>query len=82
MVPGVMLEILQQVSSGFTFPADHAQFWEGYFERLEGVPHHLKCQALVAYYSWDYAGHFATGFKWLRFQMFKLNFGCTVNHLA
>jgi len=51
------------------FPEDLSQFWEGHFGRLAGVPDHLKCLALVVYYSWDYVGHIATGFKWLPFQL-------------
>jgi len=41
-----------------TFPADLAQFWG-----LAGAPLHLKRLALVICYSWDYAGHLATGYK-------------------
>jgi len=26
-------------------------------------PHHFKRLALVIFYSWDYAGHLATGYK-------------------
>jgi len=51
------------------FPADLVKFWAGHFGGLAGVLHHLKCLALVVYYSWDYAGHIATGFEWLPFQL-------------
>jgi len=47
-----------------TLPIDLAQFWG-----LAGVSHHLKCLALAVYYFWDFAGHIATGFKWLPFQL-------------
>jgi len=39
------------------------------------VYHHLKRLALVYCGSWVYAGHFATYFKWLSFQLIYLNFG-------
>jgi len=52
-----------------TFLADLAQFWRGHFGGLAWVPYHLKRLALVMCYSWDYAGHLATGYKWLPFQL-------------
>jgi len=51
-----------------TFSAGLAQFWGSHFGGLAGVPHHLKRLPLVICYSWDYAGHLATGCK-LPFQL-------------
>jgi len=58
LVPGVMLDTLQQLASGGLPSWSSSTLVWPFGGRLAGMSHHLKSLALSIYGSWGYAGHF------------------------
>jgi len=67
------------VSSGYLPSWSSSVLVWPFWGRLAGLPHHLKRLALVICYSWDYAGHLTTGYKWLPFRWSSSILGVQLN---